>query len=72
MNDLDDLLARSQALCYLGTERSLFHPRRERLHNSEVHISLEERDTDLPEGRIDIVLAEASFAAELVEHTTKA
>jgi hypothetical protein len=67
MHDLDDLLSRRETLCDLCPDGSGLHTRQERLHNGNVHIRLEQRESHLTHSAVYIVLGEAPLAAQPVK-----
>jgi hypothetical protein len=67
VDDLDDLLARLQALQDLLAERALPHLRDELLDDLEVDVGLEERETDLAHRTRDRVVVELSASAQVAE-----
>jgi hypothetical protein len=66
-DDLDDLLARRQALQDGLVHRAIAYAIHEGLHDLEVDVSLEQRLPDFPEGVLDRQFAEARFPANGLE-----
>ena len=64
MDDVDDLLGRVQRLVELGADAPLADPGDEVAHHREVDVGLEQREADLAQDFVDIVLAESAVPAE--------
>src|SRR5690606_34699808 len=64
VDDLYDLLARSEALRDIGAQRPLTNTSEERLHTGDVHVGFEEGQSHLTEGGVDIRLRQAALAAQ--------
>ena len=67
VDDLDDLLAGGQALEDLVADRPLADARDEVLDDLEVDVRLEERETDLAHGGIDVGFADPAAAGQRAE-----
>ena len=67
MDDLDDLLARLEALQHLLPERPLADRRDELLDDLEVDVGLEQREADLARRARDGFLVEPRASAEVAE-----
>ena len=63
-NDLDDLLARRQALQDRLIHRAIAHAIDERLDDLEVDVGFEQRQPDFAEGVLDGRLRETCFSPE--------
>ena len=63
-DDLDDLLARRQALEDRLVHRAIAHAIDEGLDDLEVDVGLEQRQPDFPEGGLDGRFGEAGLARE--------
>ena len=67
MDDLHDLLARSEALEHLLAHRLLADARDEVAHDREVDVGLEEREPDLAHGAADRLFVELSLLPQVAE-----
>ena len=67
VHDLHDLLAGRQALHHLGAERALLDPREELLDDLEVDVRLEQREADLAQSLLEVLLGEHAAPAEAAE-----
>ena len=56
MDDLDDLLARAQALHDFLAKGLLLHGIRELLHDFEIHVGFEQGDTDFLQRFVEVLL----------------
>ena len=66
-DDLDDLLARTQALQHFLADRLRPHRIGELLDDLEIHVGFEQRDADFLQGFVDVLLGEPAFAAKIFE-----
>ena len=66
MHDLDHLMSRGQALQDILTNCSRSNPFNEALDDLEIHIGLEQGDTNLLEGGSHIRFAQDPFSSELL------
>ena len=64
MDDLDDLLARVQALEHVGADGPLAHAGDEVLDDLEVDVRLEQGKADLAQGDVEVGLGDAGLAAQ--------
>ena len=67
VDDLHHLLPGREALQDLRPQSALLHVRDELAHDLEVDVGLEQRETDLAHGLVDIGLAQLAVAAQLAE-----
>ena len=67
MDDLHDLLPGRQALDHVLAERPRLHPVDELLHDLEVDVGLEQRETDLAHRLRDRLLVQATLLAQVAE-----
>src|SRR4051794_26787510 len=67
VDDLDDLLPRIELADDLRAEAALLHGRRELLDDLEVDVGLEQRETDLAHGPVDVVLGQRPVGADVGE-----
>ena len=67
VDDLDDLLARRQALEHVAADRALAHRGDERADDLEVDVRLEQREADLAHGGVEILLGQRAALAQLAE-----
>jgi hypothetical protein len=67
MHDLDDLLGGVQPLEHVSAERLLLHRRDELAHDLQADVRFEQRDADLAQGNLQVVLGDFSPAPQLVE-----
>jgi hypothetical protein len=67
VDDLDDLLAGVELADDLGPEAALLDGRRELLDDLEVDVGLEQRETDLAHGLVDVVLGQRAVGADVGE-----
>ena len=67
MHDLDDLLARREALQHVLTESALLDGRSEVARDLEIDVGLEQRETDLAHGFRDRLFVETAATAEPAE-----
>ena len=72
VDDLDDLLGRAEALRDLGALGPLLHPGDQALHDPDVDVGLEEGEADLATHLVDVLLGEATAAAEAGEDAVEA
>ena len=72
MDDLHDLLARVEPLEDILAEGTLPHGVHELLHDLEVDVRLEQRESDLARGAGDRLLVEPAAAAEVAEGVLEA
>ena len=72
MDDLDDLLARREALQHLRVDRALLDTRDEVLRNGEVYVGLEQRHTDLAQRLVEVFLGEPALVTEPSENALEA
>ena len=56
-----------QLLGDLGADGALAHPGRELPHDRQGHVGLEQREADLPQGRLEVVVGQVALAAQLLE-----
>src|SRR3954469_15084864 len=71
VDDLDDLLAGVELADDLGPQAALLDGRRELLDDLEVHVGLEQRETDLAHGLVDVVLGQRPVGADVGERLLK-
>src|SRR6478736_7805771 len=71
VHDLDDLLARAQALLHVRAVRPLLDPGDELLHELDVHVGFEQREPDLAGDFVDVLLAQPAAAAQAREDAVK-
>ena len=64
VDDLDDLLRRIQRLGDLFATGSLFDPGDELADHRQRDVRLQQRETDLPRGRLDVLLGQPPLAAQ--------
>jgi hypothetical protein len=64
VHDLDDLLARLDAVQHVGPQRALAHASHELLDNLEVDIRLEQRETNLAQGDVEVGLGDLGLASQ--------
>ena len=64
VDDLDDLLAGVELLGDVGAERALLDRRRELLDDLEVDVRLEQREPDLAQRGVDVVLGQRAALAD--------
>src|SRR3954449_2688466 len=67
VDDLDDLLAGVELADDLRAQAPLLDGRRELLDDLEVHVGLEQRETDLAHGLVDVVLGQRPMGADVGE-----
>ena len=67
VDDLDDLLRRVQRLRQVHADGALADAVEHRADDLEVDVRLEQRDPDLAQDLVDVLLAEPPLAAELLE-----
>ena len=67
VDDLHDRLRRRERLAYLFAHRALAHPADERAHDVRVHVGLEQREPDLAQDFVDLLLGKTAAAAEAAE-----
>ena len=72
VDDLDDRLRRVERAGQLGALGPLADPRDEVADDREVDVGLEQRDPDLPRGRVDVGLAQPRLAAQVLERRGQA
>ena len=72
VHDLDDLLARLEALQHLLPERPFPHGRHELLDHLEVDVRLEQREADLARRACDRLLVESRAPSEVAEGVLEA
>src|SRR3990172_3307846 len=81
MDDLDDLLGRSEALGDFRPDRPVFDAAEQVTRHADVHVRLEQGQPDLAQGCVDVALAQPSLPAQTgkdviqpiregLEHTT--
>ena len=68
VNDLDHLLGRRQAFHYLGANASFPDAPDKVLDDLKVHVSFQQRQPDLAQGSIDILLAQLAPVGEVAEY----
>ena len=68
VDDLHDLLAGRQALQHLGAERACLHAHEELLDDLEVDVGLEQREADLAQRLVEILLGEDPAVAQAREN----
>ena len=66
-DDLDHLLARTQALEHILADGLCPHGVGELLDDFEIHIGFEQSDADFLERFIDVLFAQAAFALQVLE-----
>ena len=71
VDDLDDLLARVELLGDLDPERALLDRARELLDDLEVDVGLEQRETDLAHGLVDVVLGQRAALTDARQRALK-
>ena len=67
VHDLDDLLRRREALHHLGADRALTHARHKLLDDLEVHVRFEQRQADLAQRDIHVLLGQPTARGELIK-----
>ena len=67
VDDLDDLLARVEAVQHLGAEARSFSVVGERFDDFEVDVRLEQGEADLAHRRVDVGLAQLAARADVGE-----
>ena len=72
VDDLDDHLPRRDRAHHLLADGLLAHPVRERLHDLQRHVRLEQRAADLAHGLGDVAIGQRTAACELVENAGQA
>ncbi len=71
VHDLDDLLARAQALLHVRAVRPFLDAGDELLHDLDVDVGLEQRQPDLAGDLVDVLLAQPAAAAQAREDAVK-
>jgi hypothetical protein len=72
VDDLDDLLARVEGLTAGDADRLVADTGDHVAHDADVDVSLEQRGADLFQDLVDIGLAEATLAADLLDDAFEA
>ena len=72
VHDLDDLLAGVQAGEEVGAEGALAYAGHEFLDDTEVHVRLEQGETDLAQRDVEVGLGDLRFSAQAVDHALQA
>ena len=67
MHDLDDLLRRVERLVHLRAAGTLLEPTDEGLDHRQRDVGLEQGETDLARGGVDVGIGEFALAPELRE-----
>ena len=67
-NDLDDLLRRRQAAEHVLPQRPIAHPVDERLDDFEIDVGFEQRQTNLPQRRFDVLRRQPRLAPQGLEN----
>src|SRR5207248_1935182 len=67
VDDLDDLLGRAQALGQVEPDALLFDAGHYALDHAEVHVGLEQGESDLAQDLVDLAFAQPSPAAQALE-----
>ena len=67
VDDLDDLLARAQALGQLESHAAVAHGRGEGAHDADLDVGLEQGGADLPQDLVDVGLGQAPAAPQAGE-----
>ena len=66
-DDLDDLLGRGQTVKHLGADGALGDSLDKVLDDLVAHVCFEKRKAHLPHGELDVLLAQAALAAQMLE-----
>ena len=66
-HDPRDLLSRRELLRDLRPHGALAYPGGELPHDGKRDVGLEQREPDLPQGRLDVKIGQVAFAPELLE-----
>src|SRR6202035_1334801 len=64
VDDLHDLLAGGQRLEHVAADRAFANPVDERSSNAEVDVGFEQRDADLAQPDLDVLLGQAATTGE--------